>query len=312
MAISRYAVTDAYTLEELRREYQSSDAKGRVHLLQRLYESDQILPYEIELLAVDDPDVEVRQWIARNGKYLDYRERRYAGDGPTYEFPDRNLEDRLKNDPDLFVRASLRENLGVFGGVGSDWMEYFREASHMERLVLVRNEGARGSLIEKIFDYEDKELGIAPKEREELAYAFLSNKMIAREWENSQLPLSQWPDEWHGLSALSATAFLTRLWELASKWPKETKIQSVIYRYVPTDDETKAKIYKACDEPVWRGLILENCSAEDKGTIKLGMNDTNDECRYLAYSKVSFLEPQELVAILKGNDVDALKGLYEK
>jgi len=37
MALSRYAVIDAYTSEELRREYQASDAKGRVRLLQGLY-----------------------------------------------------------------------------------------------------------------------------------------------------------------------------------------------------------------------------------------------------------------------------------
>jgi hypothetical protein len=52
MALSRYAVTDTYTLEELRREYQTSDAKGRIHLLEQLYEGDDVPPYDIAILAV--------------------------------------------------------------------------------------------------------------------------------------------------------------------------------------------------------------------------------------------------------------------
>jgi len=38
MALSRYLVPDDYTLEELRREYQQTDAKGRIQLLKRLYD----------------------------------------------------------------------------------------------------------------------------------------------------------------------------------------------------------------------------------------------------------------------------------
>jgi hypothetical protein len=54
MALSRYAIADDYTLEELRREYQGSDIKGRIGILQKLYEGSQRgegrAPYEIALL----------------------------------------------------------------------------------------------------------------------------------------------------------------------------------------------------------------------------------------------------------------------
>src|SRR5205809_6954258 len=112
MTLSRYQIIDAYTLEELRREYQASDTKGRVRLLRKLYK-DRIPPYKIVLMAVEDQNVEVRQWIARNGEHLDYQDSRD-------EFPNRNLEDRLRNDPDPFVCACLRENLIVFGSAFSD------------------------------------------------------------------------------------------------------------------------------------------------------------------------------------------------
>jgi len=65
--LSRYATHDVYILEELRRLYQSSDANGRIHLLKKLYRNRRIAPFEIALLAVEDPNVDVRQWIARHG-----------------------------------------------------------------------------------------------------------------------------------------------------------------------------------------------------------------------------------------------------
>src|ERR1700730_7025484 len=96
MPLSRYSVPDAYTLEELRREYQTQDIKGRIGLLERLYKDDTVPPDEIILMALEDPDVNVRQWIACHAKYLE-----------------RNLIDRLKNDSDPLVRARLRENPAI-------------------------------------------------------------------------------------------------------------------------------------------------------------------------------------------------------
>jgi hypothetical protein len=88
---------------------------------------------QIALLAVEDPQVEVRQWIARHGNYLDY-----SRSHP--EHSNNNLEDYLKNDPDPFVRACLHENPTVFNAWDrAAWLKYFQEATHMERLALMRN-----------------------------------------------------------------------------------------------------------------------------------------------------------------------------
>jgi hypothetical protein len=171
MELGRYTFSDAYILEELRRAYQAADTQGRIRLLQQLYRDGQRAPFEVAQLAVEDPDVEVHQWIARHGNYLDYRESRD-------EHTDRNLEDRLKNDPDPFVRACLRENPTAFHGWGTtDWIEVFRGATHLERLALMRNPEAEKAhaLIEKLFDYEDQELSINLEARKELILAFLTN-----------------------------------------------------------------------------------------------------------------------------------------
>jgi hypothetical protein len=57
------------------------------------------------------------------------------------------------------------------------------------------------------------------------------------------------------------------------------------HRYVNAPDETKAEIYRTCDELVWRRAILENSSPDDIQTIELGMKDSDDGCRELAYKK---------------------------
>ena len=73
MALSRYEIIDPYTLEELRREYQNSSARSRISLLRKLCKNGS-LPYEIAALAVEDQNVQVRQWFARHCPHLDYRE----------------------------------------------------------------------------------------------------------------------------------------------------------------------------------------------------------------------------------------------
>src|SRR5712692_8540211 len=365
MALSRYAVIDAYTSEELRREYQASDAKGRVRLLQGLYQ-DGVPPYEITLMAVEDPNVEVRQWIARNGKYLDYRDRgsinerseaveaarailKSDGDSLLHESPDRNLESRLIHDPDPFVRACLRENPGVFDVFGfiSHWKEYFHEATHLERLALVRNPAVSADMIEKIFDPADTELDIDLVARRELIFAFLMNKeFLAKQASKARLP--GYPPDFL-LLLRSYRWILCRLWELALKWPKENPavlaVLYQVYRYVPAADETKAKIYhrtmptpqtgdnRPRQEPeeneelkeneerdeqtqelqglaLLRRAILNTCSPDDSQTIRLGMRDPDETCRYLAFGKVRNLGPKALEAVLCGEDKrGALMGL---
>ena len=329
MELSRYAVTDAYTLEEMRREFQNSDAKGRIRLLEKLYEGEGAPPYEIALLAVEDPNVEVRQWIARNGRGLDYRDvgfRRSEATEALIELrkeltirPDDssplNLADRLKNDPDPYVRACLRENSKIYGSFGfiGRWKDFFKDASHLERLALVRNPTVYEELIEKIFDPEDKELGIELEERKELAFAFLTNKeVLAKNWANAKIeegsaagfPL------YDGSSWYSADKFLRKLWESASTWPNESGVPYMVYQCVPALDDVKAQTYQKCDEAALRRVILEHCSRDDADTIQLGVKDTDEACRFSACTKVRYLDGETLETLIKGEDVKgALWGL---
>jgi hypothetical protein len=287
MSLHRYDVLDAYTLEELRREYTRADAKGRTSLLKELQNRRNGIPFDIARMAVEDEQVEVRECIARHGQ-LDYSETLYEGDNPDnpiIKFPERNLEEHLKHDPDAFVRACLRENPHVFLGT-LRWVSYFQQANHLERLALMRNPEVQWGkeLIERIFDHENHELGISLEERQELICAFLTNKEVLADLdETRKCPVFEWPDDYFGLSILGAEKFLTTLWELASKWPKEQqRLRSLVYQYVPAGDETKAKIYQAEEEPGCRCAILQNCTVEDAETLKLALRDTDKYCRSMA------------------------------
>lgn len=309
MSLSRYAVADAYTLEELRREYQMTDAKGRIRLLKKLNRYTDTLPIYmrgqtthdvIALLAVDDPNVEVRQWIARHGKYLE-----------------ENLKNGLKNDQDPFVRACLRENSGVFGLSRGE--EDFREASHLERLALVRNPKVETDLIEKIFHPENKEIGINLTERRELVHAFLTNdKTLAQIIADADIREYEAPPEIAALIcrspfgpeiAFHAGQFLRKIWKFASKWPAESGVPYLVYKHVPVSDDTKAEIYLGCDDINLRWAILNSCTRGYVETLKLGVKDKDETCRFIACCTIPSLEPELLDAILKGKDKAALKGL---
>lgn len=176
MALHRYRVIDAYTLEELRREYLHSAAKGRIRLLRYLQKHTWI-PCDIARLAVEDQSVEVRQWIARHGD-LRYPPLAFFHGEWLKENPSEELAERLKNDSDPFVRACVRENPSTFWFRTWDieqWLAAFREASHLERLALVRNPNVGSELVKHIFKGDCGEFALDPLERKELAWAALSN-----------------------------------------------------------------------------------------------------------------------------------------
>jgi hypothetical protein len=191
-------------------------------------------------LAVEDSEVEVREWIALHGAFLDYSEKIHARGNRSIERPERNLEKSLKNDLDPFVRACLRENPTVFSGRGDFyWMPYFQEATKLERLALMRNPEVwcGYELIQRIFDYENEELGLTLEERKELIGALLTNKEALAQLET-----------WTEIG--QAENFLTTVWELASKWPKSPEsdvrrtvrpilMPHLVYRYVQASDKTK-------------------------------------------------------------------------
>ncbi|MDV2502508.1 MAG: hypothetical protein RX318_00940 [bacterium] len=305
MELHRYDIIDEYTLEELQREYRASDAKGRINILESYYKRDRQAPYEIALLAVEDSNVEVRQWMARHGKSLDYRERNYGADEPEYQYPERNLEERLKNDPDLFVRACLRENPDVFGTILFivKWKEWFLEATHLERLALVRNPSVSLDLMVRISDHEDEELGIDLEARKELVLAFLTN---TKAQSKKGLEPSEFVD---GFQWYLDRKDLSQLWEYISKWPEDIGVQYAAYRHLNADDGIKAKIYKECNEPLLRSAILENCDPSDTATLSLGIKDSGDNCRYIANSKIRYPTSEVIQETLKSKDTWALHGL---
>lgn len=322
MDLARYDANDAYILEELRREYQASDAKGRIRLLKRLHRAapNMGVPLVVALMALEDPHVEVRQWIARHGESLT------SGADPTlsllatvleplggFQPGEDTLADKLKNDPDPFVRACLRENPEVFNFILADsWKQAFAEATHLERLALMRNPKVHAGLIERVFDCEDNELGVAPNERSELVMAYLTNAEALKP--SRGLGTRDWPEkaatfwesgDWHAIER-----HFSRLWTLIAKWPGDTgDIQSWVYRVVGAPDQTRAEIYRSCDVPGWRLAILESCDEDDTETLALGSADLDAGCCQLAYSKIPRLGDEALLSLLQGDDRGALCGL---
>jgi len=264
---ARYTAIDAYTLEELRRKYQASDTRGRIRLLRSLYHrgdewSEAGVPFEIAEMAVTDPSPEVRQWMARHGKDLNYSE---LGERFEVRFPERDLSGRLLDDPDPFIRACAYENPRI-----PPKHESFARASHLERLAQMRNPQIYGSdlfkedfpnfpgpyfeseLLEKILDCENTELGLTMKEREELLWAFLSNPS-ARTLLSNPKPVPPRADRTDPplRDFYSFTKTRRMLWMLIEKWPAAddpwslgdgpTALRRCIFLTVKADDETKAE-----------------------------------------------------------------------
>ncbi|HTT76970.1 MAG TPA: cell division protein FtsA [Candidatus Binataceae bacterium] len=311
---------DAFAIEELRRRYLSADANGRIALLQ-----DDNLPFEIARLVVNDPNVEVRQWFARNGR--DYRE---LSDDDT-----RDLLEILRKDPDPFIRACVYTNpsfsmaarivrmnntfqgraLAAMVVLIEEEKSWWTEATHLERLAMTRRRSV-GSQILKVFDLNDEELGLSLEERRELILAFLagqSGQNARRDSESSEI------------------------WELVSEWPHESDVPPLVYRFLPTSDKGAAEIYGVVKNPEWRRAILCMVWGQDetekwtnaghlyRSTLALATKDSDNACRLLAHASLClgdgrhwqrlgynrrdrFKQWQKLQRAAK-NDIYALSGL---
>ena len=280
MALSRYAVLDAYTLEELRREYASLKPRRRIRLLQRLRKKGD-LSSAIVQWAVDDESAHVRQWIARNVWLLDTQ------------------GDKLRNDKDEFVKACLWEGptfaMSTFA-LSGQWLTWFTEATHLERLAMMRNARVNDTLVEMVFDPNDTRLGIDKDLRRELALAVLSNQMALTP------NLSSYSEFAEAIGAHDAHSYLTlrreasehyaKLWALAARWPRESGVPFSVYLHVPVDNGTKVRTYQASKEPLFRRAILTNDTPEfdesgerarePSGVLELGLKDSDEECRQIA------------------------------
>jgi hypothetical protein len=317
MASSRYALIDEYTLEELRRAYQAADASERIQLLEQFpkaddaYDSKAIeLPFEIARMAASDENALVRQWIVRHGTLSDLRRR---GDAWVDLF--RPLVEQLIRDPDEFVRACLYENQTVFSSNGAE--NAFICATHVERLALMRNPRVAKAekLIREIFDPDNKELEeglkIGFEQRKELALAFVSNPEAQKD---SRSDLDNEPYfRVDGYAYFSTRERWATIWKLAAKWPSESGVPHAVYRSLVTEDEVKAEVYQQSSERGPRISILESCRGDQQTTIKLGISDSDGVCRYIAYSKIWWINlgPAGLEAVLSGDDKEALGGLAQ-
>lgn len=302
---SRFSIIDEYTLEELRREYQSSAPKDRIALVAGLYQSGIIPPYDIARLAVEDQHVEVRQWLARHARHLDYREAIDDDPANGFRYPDRDLVEHVRRDTDAFVRACLFENPDIFANLSYEqWCELFVQSSHIEKLALVRNPNMQGvhKLLEAIFDPDDGQFKLTLSEREQLVNALLLSRQALSE--NHRKGSSVFAQPWDA-------RLFSRLWRLINKWPKDARIKRNIYLYIGTTIKTKAGIYRQCKQPTLRADILRNVEPDDSDTLELGMKDPDDLCRFLAHSKARNFSTARFDILIKKDDVHALTGLAE-
>ena len=287
MALGRYDDPDDYTLEEFRREYSSRDIAGKLRLLQEAGETG--LPESIMKLAVEDPNVLVRQWMAKNYKFFWHSDEHF---------------EVLKNDSDDLVRVAAREN-DAFLDVYSDEKREstFKDASRLERLGLMRNPRIPRTLAEKIVDPSDASIVSDLQERKALVLAYLSNAhrlLSVAELEKEQDRMEARTDAHSSMRTdVSFAHFqqreaqkehLDRLWKLAGKWLElerpDASIPALVYSHVPVSDDTKAEVYLSLggDYPL-RISILESCTDADNKTVALGLKDPDEFCRTLAEEK---------------------------
>lgn len=301
---SRYSAIDEYTLEELVRQYAAATPPERIAIISDLYDAGVMPPFEIALRAVADESAQVRHWMARNARYLDYRDSvEHVGDpGDLQRF---NLHRLLLNDSDHFVRASLYENRHIYADTSIDeWHQKFSGATHLERLAMVRNPRTHAAigLLEALFDPESTHFGLSLPEREQIVSALLISRQALTEHHRSGTDLPPEPWDAH---------LFSHLWRLISKWPADSRVRKNIYLYVGTTIKTKAGIYRQCKQATFRADILRNIDPDDSDTLELAMKDQDNLCRFLAYSKVSNINQTRLESILDTEDIYALLGLAE-
>jgi hypothetical protein len=272
MAHSRYTVIDAYTLEELCRRYRRSNSKERIRFLKLFARTDHGIPPDIATMAVTDDSSEVREWIALNGSGL--------GD---------DLRERIRQDSEPMVRACFRENPEFVSQFRKDaWIQAFGEATELERLALMRNLNIHGELVEAVFDPEDTSLGLGLGSRKQLVLAFLGN-VLAVAKNRAEMKRDSFADTFDVIDSWSlhdTQTHYTTLWKKMSRWPRDmSSIKSDVYRTIRAPDDTMAEVYAGSEEVHLRKAILEVCEPDDLKTLLVAMKDSNDDCRWTAFSK---------------------------
>ncbi|MFZ0395691.1 MAG: hypothetical protein WAL73_17695 [Terracidiphilus sp.] len=333
----RYGIQDAYAIAELTRSYERENSRGRVRLLRRVYRQGVRLPYELALKAVTDGDSAVREWMAREARDLDYSERQYPpvqtekastilgpnGESLIYTdtvahlHPDRNLFERLKQDTDPIVRAALYENHHLFfkfgmSALGGDGIRVFRECAPLERLAMMRNKELSFEFVKRILDPQDTTLCLENEERAVLAKACLVNPKVVQKGRQSREMFPAGADGWGNYTIQKDSE---AVWKLAAKWPADSGVPFIAFKYVQTEDQVKAKIYKECQNDFLRQTILESCLPEDEKTLTLGRADADSTARFIAYGRSSRMDRQEIEEALRrekdGAEKWVIDGLLE-
>ncbi len=290
-----------YTLEERRREYNRADAKGRIRLLRRMYRNTYELPFEIAQMAVNDPNVEVREWIAQNGSHLDYSEREWQKDENgtdsrlIHHNPERDLKARLRQDPDPFVRACIYENAHTFL-LESQCEEAFPAANHLERLAMMRNPHLPLRLVAKLINLKDPEFGLETEKRRELVLIAVSNPHVSEDSKK----------DW-GEGDYERGRLCEEIWRRAFEWPERSGVPGSVISHIWAPIETKILMYKECKDPFFRKLILQSCDDNEWKTdkiVEIAVQDPDEEIRELAWSKVRDKEPDQLSKVVWSEDTD--------
>lgn len=301
LTLLRYSVIDAYTLQELERRYQFSSPAHRIQLLDGLYRNGILPPLEVLRLAVYDESADVRQWVARHARCLRYDTALSRATGRDSARVD--LTDALKRDTDPFVRACFYENPYLFAQYGEDeWWKTFTEASHLERLAMVRNPSLHRAarILMTLFDPHDDTLPLTLPDRSELVQAMLiSRQVLTAQYRHD---LTVLPAPWDA-------RLFSRLWHLLNQWPEDSEVRRNIHLYVGTTIKTKAGIYRQTPMAVVRCDLLRAIDTDDNDTLELAIKDQDVHCRYLGYSKIKHLTPSRFDAVLDSDDVHALLGL---
>jgi hypothetical protein len=190
----------------------------------------------------------------------------------------------------------LRENPAIsdFGIFAYRWLEEFRNCVPLERLAMMRNKKLHFDLVNRILDVDDTELNLEKGERFQLARACLVNTNVVQNGRRSRT--MDFADGWGWYRSRENSK---AVWEHAAKWPEDSGIQVLAFKYVQTEDKVKADIYSKCKAAYLRVTILESCLPEDKETLRLGREDTDSNARYIAYGRSRYMEEKEIEDVLR-------------
>ena len=200
----------------------------------------------------------------------------------------------------------------------------------MERLAIIRRGNIDRDLVKRIFEPEDKTLGIEPHERKELAVAFLRKRAdgnvarnLAKRFREAKSKASM-PLEF----ADTAGWELEELWTLVIRWPEDSGLQIFIFNHVNAADEIIEGIFSKCDRPEWRYAVLKNDhhfsepshnTVSECKVLKLAVDDKDPAIRKVAYEQLNlqsherekeFKETENVVQkAVRGKDEAAIRGL---